>query len=376
MQDTHRLRHRDAALELYQQLNQLLASDWALREEYALYRHRLQIHLQLLAEDETTLFENIATPAELYVQLAIYLQQTSAMGNALIVRFLSKADFQAALILALKDYPHADNANFLLNHYYTDPTIRVAILQLWQQTHGEVPQQILQQALKSYDPKLRRIALQIMSEQNHVGLKQFRSFYQDVALDCQLMACLAGAERGDALAFELLVQLSEQDLTKTQQQELMQCLALSGDEKYLKYIVEYAQQFPKPGWSYVAMLGSKQALSQLLTAMNKIEHLEHAAQAWLLLTGHRLMNKPHLQVLDQQNVVSQSHNSVANKQDAVGWWEQAGCEWQDNQRYVWGKPYNKHYIEQLQQHYVGRWFTNFKRIENFQQVERVHDRVA
>lgn len=364
MQVKHHALHQQQAIVLYQQQVDLLAENYVPLEQLMQYYYRMRIHLYMLAHSPSSMPQP-QSAEEVWLNIAVALLQQDNAHQALVMHYLPQQEYSQAVGNALTLYPPKDNADFLLNMYYTEPTLRSELLNLWLAIGQQVPATVLTQALKSGNDQLRLTAIQCAAWLSQNTVMQFQHIYSDTNLDCCLAALFAGLLRHDPIVDEMLLKFSEQDITAMQLKHCCWLMALSAKPEFIPRLKQYAIEQPDPGLYYLALTGDPEIQHDLLKAMGDIKTVELAADAWWLLTGYQVAKQPRLVALaTESETQQQSKQTIPSVNDAIHWWENHGQSWDAGQRYLLGEVANEANITSAMQQYAGRWFNDVAILRN------------
>lgn len=110
--------------------------------------------------------------------------------------------------------------------------------------------------------------------------------------------------------------LKEQNLDKG----LLKLASLTGDNRYLSYLVDYSNIDPDSGYYYLALHGSYDAASEIINGFNDVRSIACCAQAWFLLTGMKIPMKSRLSIVskDEDNINPENQSPDVSKIEK--WW--------------------------------------------------------
>lgn len=127
--------------------------------------------------------------------------------------------------------------------------------------------------------------------------------------------------------------LKEQKLDKG----LLKLASLTGDNRYLSYLVDYSNIDPDSGYYYLALHGSYGAASEIINGFNDVRSIACCAQAWFLLTGMKIPMKARLSIVskDEDNINPENQSPDVSKIEK--WWLDNKEKLKTDKRWILGK---------------------------------------
>lgn len=110
--------------------------------------------------------------------------------------------------------------------------------------------------------------------------------------------------------------LKEQNLDKG----LLKLASLTGDNRYLSYLVDYSNIDPDSGYYYLALHGSYDAASEIINGFNDVRSIACCAQAWFLLTGMKIPMKSRLSIVSKDEDNINPENQLPDVSKIEKWW--------------------------------------------------------
>ncbi len=359
--------HRDAASALFEQ-----RMEWRIRpgtSARALRRleRRLHFHLHVLSrlppsEVEPLLYETT------FVFLAAGLRSPDTRRRRetarLAANWVADEDVErmTAACHALALHPGEETLAETRRLYEEDPERRHLILDAWRIQQAAVPRGLLNQGeLHAHDLRLQAVALRFCADWPEAGLSVFQPYYRVLGEDpfasvaelpVLAEALRGGLLRGDDAAPLALRRVIERQADSDEIGFLLYLAALSGERDFHPVLVQRRLAKPASGCRLLALWGHREAVPELLEALETPQANAAAADAWQWLTGQRLPRRPRMQVVGEEAAPA-SAETIADAQAAHAWWDAHKAAWPEGERRLLGRPLSPVVVRDALEEHAG-----------------------
>lgn len=365
--------HAKLARDLYGLRNQLMNGEMTNRRALIDMERRLSLHLALLARMEAADFSPTGRDPERFLYFATTLQSEDEQHviNACHEAFEQLGDNSLEpqpVFDALTCFPPP--TDLLTRLYHDTPKARAPLFALWCRRPVELPAALVNQAeLQSEDPRLQAEALTYAANHPNFGLEPFRAGYQPLlnpaggtAIDEHLLepALWGGLVRGDPVAPKALERAVEQACSPEVSARLLRLMALNAAPEHLPILQAAYESSPRFDPRWWALTGRAEVAPQLIEQLGRPAQAAAAREAWRLLTGLVLPERPSLALVDEQGERVEPDSDTASRlkripdsNAAQAWWERWRDTWGER-RWIMGQPDEAAWLFQLCRDTTGR----------------------
>jgi hypothetical protein len=358
--------HAKLASDLYGLRNQLMDRELTSRRAIIDLERRLTLHLALLARMEVTDFSPTGHDPERFIYFATALQSEDEQRliDACHEAFEQMTDESLdpqPVFDALTGYPPP--TDLLVKLYHDVPKARAPLFALWRRRPVDLPAALVNQAeLQSEDPLLQVEALAYAANHPGFGLEPFRACYEPLLStdggpspdEHMLVAALwGGLIRRDPQAPKALEHAVERVQSPEINSRLLRLMALNAAPEHLPILqaaYESSSRFDPRWW---ALTGRTEVVPQLIEQLGRPAQAVATKEAWHLLTGLVLPERPVLALVDEQGERVEPTPDTASRlkqipdtESARAWWENQRDTWGER-RWIMGQPDEAAWLFQL-----------------------------
>jgi hypothetical protein len=349
--------HAKLAKDLYGLRNQLMKRELTNRRALIELERRLSLHLALLARMEVTDFSPTGRDPERFLYFASALQSPDEQ----VVLDSCHLAFEQLLDDSLDPQPVYDAltcypppTDLLDKLYHDTPKARASLFALWRRRPVDLPAALVNQAeLQSEDPRLQVEALSYAANHPAFGLEPFSVCYEPLlspgvgpSQDEHLLepALWGGLVRSDPQAPKALEHAVERVQSPEINSRLLRLMALNAAPEHLPILQAASESSPRFNPRWWALTGRTDVVPQLIEQLGRPAQAAAAREAWHLLTGLVLPERPSLALVDEQGERLEPDPDTASRlrqipdiDAARAWWEGQRDTWGD-QRWIMGQP--------------------------------------
>lgn len=359
--------HRDAASALWRQRQQWCVRPGIGARALRQLERRLHFHLHVLSRLPPA--EEEPAQAEIaFVFLAAGLRSPDAGRRRETARLAADwlagdaANHQLAARQALALHPGAETLAETRRLYEEARERRPELLNVWRIQQAEVPRGLLNQGeLHAHDLRLQAAALRFCADWPAAGLSVFQPYYRVLGEDpfasvaelpVLAEALRGGLVRGDGAAALALRRAIERQAGSDEVAPLLRLAALSGEPDFQPVLAQHRLAEPASGCRLLALWGQREAVPELLEALETPQANAAAADAWQWLTGQRLPRRPRMQVVGEEAAPA-SAETIADAQAARAWWEAHKAAWPEGERRLLGRPLSPAVVRDALEEHAG-----------------------
>jgi hypothetical protein len=349
--------HAKLARDFYGLRNQLINRELTSRRALIELERRLSLHLALLARMQVTDFSPTGRNPERFLYFTSALQsadeQTLLDSCHLAFEQLQDDSLDPQPVYdALTCYPPP--TDLLIKLYHDVPKARAPLFGLWRRRPIELPAGLVNQAvLQREDPYLQTEALAYAANHPAFGLEPFSACYAPLlspgggpSPDEHLLepALWGGLLRSDPQAPKALERAVERVQSLEINSRLLRLMALNAAPEHLPILQaasESSSRFDPRWW---ALTGRTEVVPQLMEQLGRSAQTIAAREAWHLLTGLVLPERPSLALIDEQGErvepdpdTAPRLKQIPDTDAARAWWERQRDTWGER-RWIMGQP--------------------------------------
>jgi hypothetical protein len=365
--------HGKLARDLNGLRNQLMNRQMTSRRAIIDLERRLSLHLSLLARMEVTDFSPTGRDPERFLYFATALQsedEPRVIGacHEALEQLRDDSLEPQPIFDALTLY--MPPTELLIKRYHDTPKARAALFGLWRRRPIELPSGLVNQAeLQSEDSRLQTEALAYAANHPSFGLEPFRAYYEPLLssagrtlIDEHLLdpALWGGLLRGDPQAPKALERAVEQVQSPDISARLLRLMALNAAPEHLPILQAAYESSPRFDPRWWALTGRAEAVPQLIEQLGRPAQAAATREAWHLLTGLVLPERPALALVDEQGERVEPDPDTATRlkyipdtDSARVWWERQRDAWGER-RWIMGQPDESAWLFQLCRDTAGR----------------------